>query len=61
MAPPTNNLDERFPSSSDVVSVLSILDPVSVPEYEADGFQEYGITRVIILAKPLFQEQTEEV
>lgn len=57
----TQNLDERCAASSDVISALSVLDPVSVPEYEADGFQEYGIAQVNILAKHFFQIETEEV
>ena len=55
MAALTHNLDQRFASSSGVISALSILDPISVPEYEADGFQEYGIAQVNILAKLFFQ------
>ncbi|PFX22249.1 hypothetical protein AWC38_SpisGene13242 [Stylophora pistillata] len=57
----SNNLDQRFVSSSDVISALSIFDPVNVPAYEADGFQEYGHCSVNILAKHFFQIETEEV
>ncbi|PFX25827.1 putative RNA-directed DNA polymerase from transposon BS [Stylophora pistillata] len=55
----SNNLDQRFLSSSDVISALSIFDPVNVPAYEADGFQEYGHSSVNILAKHFFQIETE--
>ncbi|PFX24753.1 hypothetical protein AWC38_SpisGene10654 [Stylophora pistillata] len=57
----SNNLDQRFVSSSDVISALSIFDPVNVPAYEADGFQEFGHSSVNILAKHFFQIETEEV
>lgn len=57
----SNNLDQRFASSSDVISALSIFDPVNVPGYEAEGFQEYGNASVNILAKHFFQIETEEV
>ena len=51
----------KIASSSDVISTLSIFDPVNVPGYEADGFQEYGNASVNILAKHFFQIETEEV
>ena len=51
----SNNLDQRFASSSDVISALSIFDPVNVPGYEADGFQDYRNASVNILAKHFFQ------
>lgn len=54
----SNNLDQRFVSSS-VISALSIFDPVNVQAYEADGFQEYGHSSVNILAKHFFQIETE--
>lgn len=57
----TQNLEERFASSCNVISALSISDPFSVPEYEADGFQEYGTAQVNILAKHFFQIETQEV
>lgn len=57
----TQNLGQRFAASSEVISALSIFDPVSVPEYDADGFQEYGVAEVEKLAKHFFQIETEEV
>lgn len=57
----TKNLEERFASSCDVISALSIFDPLSVPEYEAYGFQEYRTAQVNILAKHFFQIETQEV
>ena len=50
----TQNLDQRFATSSEVISALSIFDAVSVPEYDADGFQEYGVAEVEKLAKHFF-------
>ena len=44
----SNNLDQRFASSSDVISALSIFDPVNVPGYEGDDFEEYGNASVNI-------------
>ena len=57
----TQNLGERFASSSHVISALSIFDPLSVPEYQVDGFHEYGTAQVNILAKHFFQIETQEV
>ena len=57
----SHNNDQRFASSSNVISALSIFDPVNVPGYEADGFQEYGNASLNILAKHFFQIETEEV
>ena len=37
---------------------LSIFDPLSVPDYEADGFQGYGT--VNIFAKNFFQIEIQE-
>ena len=56
----TQNLDQRFVASSEVISALSIFDPVSVPEYDADGFQEYGVAEVEKLAKDFFQIEEAE-
>lgn len=55
------NFEQRFASSCNVISALSIFDPLSVPEYEADGFQEYGTAEVNILVKYFFQIETQEV